>query len=118
MIITGTEDTYRTRAKVDTAANRSNIGELALASIGESSYKGNTKTVVNEDSEKRDTFEVCIDILNVDEARLITEVNVKDRTDFGGNFLIGEDILERFDLVVDPTCENFDGVDEIEEMRE
>jgi hypothetical protein len=117
VILTGTEDSYRTRAKVDTAANRSNIGELALESIGKSSYNGDTDTIVGEESEERATFELCVDVLNIEGARIIQEVNVKDRTNFGGNFLIGRDILNEFDLVVDPTQSNFDGNDAIEEMR-
>lgn len=117
VILTGTEDSYRTRAKVDTAANRSNIGELALESIGKSNYNGDTDTIVGEESEDRETFELCVDLLNIEGARIMQEVNVKDRTNFGGNFLIGRDILNEFDLVVDPTQSNFDGNDDIEEMK-
>jgi len=118
VVLTGTEGSVRTKAKIDPAADRSNIGEFALDCIGRSDYSGQTNTRAGESSEKRDTYEISVDLLNVEEVRVMVEPNEKDRSKYTGEFLFGMDLLEKFNLVIDPTVDNFEGIDEVEERRE
>jgi len=117
VVLTGTEGSVRTKAKIDPAADRSNIGELALNSIGRSDYNGETDTIVGDSKENRDTYEIAVELSNVIDSRILVQPNEKDRSNFTGEFLIGMDLLEEFDLVIDPLVDNFEGQDEISEKR-
>lgn len=118
IILTGPDGWVRTKAKIDTAATESNISKVALEQIGRSEYRGESTVNVGSSKEDRDTYKVTVDLENIEEARLVVEVNEKDRSGFTGNFLIAKDLLEEFDFAIDPLADNFDGGDDVEEIRE
>ena len=116
IIIIGPDGQVWTRAKADPAATRSNIAAKAVEMVGRTNA-GEVTTRAGSSSESRDEVEVSVYLTCLGTGEQKTTPNIKNRESFGGNFLIGADLLGDLNLLGDTEENYFRGVDEVEEAR-
>lgn len=101
VVITGPKGSVKAAAKADTGSTSSNIEEDLLNEIGRTVYKSNMTINVGEAKEEREAEFVTVDFQSFEGERRLIEVNIKNRDNVTGDFLIGQDLLKELDLVVD-----------------
>jgi hypothetical protein len=118
VVLEAGDQQVRVKAKVDPAADRSNVAELAVAMMA-AEPEDDVQTRAGSVSEGRPTVNLSIYIPILGGAEPIeVEPNIKDRSNYTGNFLIGMDILETSCPMIDPLVDNFVGLDEVEVARQ
>lgn len=104
--VTGTKGSKQIPAKADTGSDRSTIDKEVLEEIGSTDPVYDVNTRSGGDVENRDVVPIHVDILNVEDGVRVVEADVTNRDSHSGDFLIGADLLQELDLLVNASIDN------------
>lgn len=101
VLIAGPDGAVKAAAKADTASTSSNIERDILDEIGSLEHEGGQTVNVGETQQDRDAEIVSVELLRSENNQRVVEANIKDRDNLTGDFLIGQELLSEWGLVVD-----------------